>query len=436
VSDIGGPDGEVFIIGGSLGGINSGVAAGVIPGVTAWIPVVSGAGLLDVGTRTEIGGAVEAMVGRLISPFFIGRPNETDGTLDIIQVVNSYTDMEELHVATLNDFPAGGTITVENLSNGEERVGMIPEDGRFRLPIPADALDGMEKAAETTIVPGMPVAVDDTTRFGDQFALTFRDAEGNISHELDTWESDVTHEGIIYPAGQPLVAGNEGFGHIRGTPEVARVTRVFASIIEAGDPVAYAPYYQEGHPELDNGPQNVLIAPSIGDSIVNVATGIAHARAAGYIARDQADDRWGISEDQFLIDRRVVQGLEEWGPYTDENGESVLFDPDDLEEEFDVFGEPSDEPLRATIDTESGQSGMRLFYVDPQGTHGFGVPDASLEFDMNTYAIFTAASYFHDRGQVIRDDICLEDTSCEWIPQPDFSSPDIEDPVVVDGWAP
>ena len=75
----------IVILGGSLGGINTGVAAAVMPEVEAFSPVAGGAGLFDMALRTEIGGAVEAMHGRIMSPLFLGYPNEEDGSLQIIQ---------------------------------------------------------------------------------------------------------------------------------------------------------------------------------------------------------------------------------------------------------------------------------------------------------------------------------------------------------------
>ncbi|MCB9743422.1 MAG: hypothetical protein H6740_12540 [Alphaproteobacteria bacterium] len=420
--DIGGADSEFYIFGGSLGGINAGVAAGVIPEVTAWAPIVPGAGLVDVGTRTEIGGAVEAMVGRMMSPLFVGIPDEAGG-LEILQIVNTVTDMDSLHVAYIPDFPANGRLVLENLDKGIRREGMIPVDGRFRIGIPADALDGVEKAyaLDMDALQGFEAAIpDDNALLGDRLQLTIESEAGEVLYVLDTFEEDVLHEGVTFPAGSTLVALNEGLGHIRATPEMHRVARAFAGILEPGDPAAYAPYYMTGHPDLaDVGggkPINVLVIPSIGDPIVNVATGIALARSAGFIERDQPDDRYGMSQDQFLIDRGVVQGLEQYGPYTNSSGASILFDPDDLDGGVNVYEEPSDTPLRVTVETESGISGMRLPYARPQGTHSFGLPEPDLEFDVSTFIVFQVSSWFASGGQVLSDDPCLEDASCPWIP--------------------
>lgn len=408
----------ISILGGSLGGINAAVAAPVIPDVTAWSPIVPGAGLVDVGMRTEIGGAVEAMVGRLLSPLFVGVPVE-GGQVQVVQITNSVTDMVSTVVATVDALPLGGRVVVENLDKGLSHEGYIPLDGRFRVGIAADALDGPEKAVFTGMaeLSGIETAqVEGNAGLGDRLRVSFYDAGGALVQTVDTFEAAVLHEGVSYPAGSPLVALNEGLGHIRATPEMHRVARAFAGILEPGDPVAYAPYYLTGHPELGGEPLNVLVIPSIGDTIVPVATGVALARSAGLLVRDEADPRWGLSEDQYLVDRGVVQGLEQYGPYTDSSGAAMLFDPDDLDDGVNVYGEPSDTPLRATVQTSAGVSALRLPYVRPTGTHGFGLPEPDLSFDINIFMVFQVASYFDAAGLELSDDPCLADASCPWIP--------------------
>ena len=49
------------------------------------------------------------------------------------------------------------------------------------------------------------------------------------------------------------------------------------------------------------------------------------------------------------------------------------------------------------------------------GSHGFGLPDPSLDFDINTFAIQQVARYFQTHGQVLSDDPCMEDHSCDWL---------------------
>lgn len=419
--DMGGPDVKIRIAGGSLGGINAGVAAAVIPDVDAWAPVVPGGGLIDVAARTEIGGAVEAMVGRLISPIFIGTPTG-DGGLSVSQLVVSVTDMATLPVATLASFPAGGRVVLENLDNGVVREGFIPEDGTFRLHIPADGLDPGEKRALTGMPDSGPAfgetyEVPDNEGLGDRLKLTFYDTSGQEVAVLDTWETEVQHEGVTMAAGSPLIAGSYGSGHIRGTPEMRRVTMAFATLVEPGDPIAYAPHYVlDPFEDLGGRVSNVLIMPTPGDTIVSVNTGIAHARAAGFIDRETVRDDLGMTEDQFLVAKGVVSGLEEFGPYVCADGASCLFDADDLDDGTDETGATSESPLRATLEYDGGVGGLRLPYAEQTGRHGFGTPEPDQPFDINTFAVMQLSVYLASGGTLLSDDPCLEDLSCDFIP--------------------
>ena len=418
-ADIGGADAQIFIVGGSLGGINSAVAAPVIPEVTAWAAIVPGAGLLDTAFRTEIGGAVEAMVGRLLSPLVVGLPQD-DGSVVVAQIVNTVTDMDALPIATLSSWPAGGRVVLENLDSHQSVEGYIPDDGTFRVAIAADAPTGEEKKALLKIpdsgAGAIPLSIDGNEGLGDRLRITLYDADGTEVQVIDTFEVAVQHEGVTYPAGSPLVAGNAGFGHIRGTAAARRVAMTFASILEPGDPVAYGPYYMTGHPGLNGEPVNMLVVPTPGDTIVPVATGIALARVAGYIPQDAEDPRYGMGVDSWLAQNGVIQGLEQWGPFVDDQGNPMLFDADDLDNGTDAYDAPSDDPLRLVVETSSGVSGLRLPYVRPTGTHGFGLPDPDAAFDINTFGIFQIASYFQSGGTEISDDVCLADATCSWIP--------------------
>ncbi len=409
--DLGGPDVPYYIVGGSLGGINAAVAAAVIPEVQAWAPIVPGGGLLDVAVRTQIGGAVEAMSGRLMTPMLLGHPTG-DGGLSVVQMVNSVTDMVEIPIATLPSFPAGGKIVVENLDKGTSREGYIPEDGTFRVSIAADGLDAFERQGYTGV---------DNEGLGDRLVLHFYDTAGTEVQTLDHFETDVTNEGTTMAAGSTLVAASHGSGYVRGSPEMRRVAMAFGMLLEPGDPISYAPHYAlDPFPDLaDIGggtPTSVLIVPVPGDPIVNINSGIALARSAGVIERVDPDPRYGMTEDQFLIYRGVVEGLEEFGPYTDVNGTSCLFDVDDLDNGTDGTGAPSNEPLRATREVDGTVTALRLPYVNPTGQHGFGLPEPSRAFDINTFAILQIATFLKDGGRAVNDDPCLATASCDWIP--------------------
>ncbi len=416
--DLGGPDAKFYIVGGSLGGINASVAAGVIPEVTAWAPIVPGGGTLDIGVRTEIGGAVEALVGRLVTPMFLGFPND-DGSLEVVQAVNSVTDMAYLHVATLPEVPAGGRIVARNLDNGLVREGMIPADGAFRLSIAADGLDPFEKR-ELAGIPDDARAgvytVDGNEGLGDRLVVEVYDADGVLVSTLDTFAEEVTHEGVTMLAGSPLVAGSHGTGKVRSSPELRRLAMVLASALEPGDAISYAPHWLERpFDEMGGEPVNIAVIPTAGDSIVNVNTGVALGRASGILDWDSVDDRYGMTVDQWLIDRKVIQGLEEHGPWTNDAGDPVLFDIDDLDDGTDGLQAPSDAPLRANRESSAGVSGFRLPYVKTTGSHGFFLPDPSLDFDINSFGIHQIAWYFATDGQELIDDPCFATSDCEYM---------------------
>ena len=154
-----------------------------------------------------------------------------------------------------------------------------------------------------------------------------------------------------------------------------------AMVIEPGDPISYAPHYMlDPFPELGGQPTNVMLVPTPGDMVVSVNSEISLARAAGFIERKEIDPRYGMTVDQWLIDTQVVRGLEEFGPWTNNAGEPILFDPDDLDNGTNMYDEPSDEPLRATYETSAGVSGMRIPYVNPRGSHGFTTPGFQSRF--------------------------------------------------------
>ena len=419
--DLGGPDNHYNVVGGSLGGINIGVAAAIMDGVDAFVPIVPGGGLLDIAFRTQIGGAVEAMHGRLMSPLFLGIPTE-DGQVAVQQMVNSVLDMETRTVGTMAVPPPGSRLVVENLTSGEVKEGVIPDDGTFRLGIAADAASAWEKAQlagrplDGTANSAAVYPIEDPCTAGDTLRVSVITPEGDEHAVFETWEEDVLIQGVTYPAGSTLVALAEGLGHERASPEVRRVAFVFANLLEPGDPIAYArAWTAEPFPELSGEPRNVMLMPTPGDSIVNTSTGVALARAAGWLP-GEVDDRYGMSIDQFLIDTKVVQGLEEHGPYTCADGNPCLFDADDLDEGLDETEAPSAAPVRLEVATSAGVSGMRLPYADPQGVHGFNLPEPGDPFDWAVYGLGTAGAYFIHEGQEIIDDVCLEDLSCAFLP--------------------
>ena len=178
--------------------------------------------------------------------------------------------------------------------------------------------DGLKPSEKRKLV-GMPDSgpsvgstyeVDGNDGLGDMLSIKIYDEAGTLLHTIDTWESDVVHEGVTMRAGSPLVAGSYGTGRIRGSSNLRRIVSIFGSVLESGDPIGYAPsYFQRPIEVLGGEPTNILMVPSIGDTIVPVSGGITMARAAGLIPQDVVDERYGMTVDEWLVDRRVIQGI-------------------------------------------------------------------------------------------------------------------------------
>ena len=64
-----------------------------------------------------------------------------------------------------------------------------------------------------------------------------------------------------------------------------------------------------------------------------------------------------------------------------------------------------------------GITALRMPYVARGGSHGPGLPNPDLPFDVNTWFIYQVGHYFLNDGTALTDDHCMEDASCEWIPQ-------------------
>ncbi len=419
VPDLGGPDVDYFLLGGSLGGIVTAVAAAVEPESAASAPIVGGGGLTDISNRSALGGATEAVWGRMMTPLILGTPDE-DGGLRISQyIVSGFVDMADVPIATLSSVPVGGRVRVENLTNGEVREGDVRDEGRFRVAIPADALDAAEKRLAAAIPETGPeedraYGIADNEGLGDRLRITIWDADGEEVAVFEHFEAESAFEGVTVDDGSPLVALSSGLGLIRGTPRLRRVIQSLAMITEPGDPIAYAPHVlDEPFPELFDGPVPMLQVNTPGDEIVMINAGIALARAIGLVDRHTVDDRYGMTADDWLIARRVVHGLEEHGPYTGVDGAPALFDADDLDDGTDGTGAPSEIAYRAAVPLDQGITGLRLPYVDTTGSHGPSNPDPDADFDISTFMFNQIAHFLYVRGAEISDDPCLATNDCD-----------------------
>jgi len=407
---------DLMLFGASLGGINGSVASAIEPNISAAVPMIPGGGLGDGLLRSSLGGPREAVVGRLLTPIIVGIPTD-EGGLSIEQLVISVNEPVRVPIATLPELPTEGTVVVENLDSGEVEEGHIPLDGRFRIPIATDAPSGGEKR----LLAGLPLegydpeartVIPDNAGLGDRLRITI-ERPGVVDLVIDTFATEVTHEAITMEAGSPLVAASSGSGLTRQTPRLRRLIQVLAMAAEVGDPIAYAPrWFDRPLESLGSVPRNVLMLPTVGDDVVPIATGVALARAAGLIEMQEVDERYGTTVDRWLVDRDVVHGYEELGPWRDKRDRPVLFDPEDVDDGRDGTQAPSDAPLRSFVETASGTSGVRIVYGDKEGSHGWDLPDPNAPFDVGLYTTMQAGWYLATRGQELRDHPCFATADC------------------------
>src|SRR5690606_19766377 len=135
-----------------LGGIVSGVMAGVEPALTASAPIVGAGGLTDVGPRVDLGNVLRAMHLRMMGPFVVAERGGEGGLVNGCQpeefallVRGSRHNWERaISVACI---PAAlnqpeTVIAVDNISSGETRCAGFFEDSAL-VPIATDEGDAL-----------------------------------------------------------------------------------------------------------------------------------------------------------------------------------------------------------------------------------------------------------------------------------------------------
>lgn len=286
--------------------------------------------------------------------------------------------------------------------------------------------------------------IENARDWGDPFVIEIYDADGNLKHEIDTFEQDVYFQNIKYPAGSPLAALREGYGLERQTPEFRRFLAIAQMILDKADPASYArhyfekplqfPYEKEGYRD---GASNVLVIPTTGDSAVPVNTGISIARIAGILEDRVEDQRYGMTTNQYLADNWAYEGiswLDRFPAYPD-----ALFDVDDLDNGTftsprypDRLDDPNPDaapPVRAMIETPRGISALRIPYTQVVGEHGFDLPDPTRAFDIHTFMANQIGYYFANGGEVLSDDPCMEEMlmeNCSFFNMADWDRPRVE----------
>lgn len=296
--DLGGPDVEYAMAGGSLGGIITGLTAGVEPLIGASTPVVGGGGLSDVAIRTENGSVLPAMILRVMGPIVVTEPSSgpSDDTSCAADDFSLRVYAPHLDGRAHTEFaclPAAGLATddvlvVRNLSNGEVgcsgTIGNVA--GRFRVHVASDEGDRW--------------SVEYYAHGRDQMdfaSCRFTGAAPAPTRTIETWEvasgsgdgaceSCAQFGETVFTEGDLLTSPAAGFGRRRQTPAMRRLVMLAQIGLERGDPINYVGRVfldPITAPDVPAHPRSMLVTHTDGDPNVMIATGYAMARAAGVL---------------------------------------------------------------------------------------------------------------------------------------------------------
>ncbi len=484
--DIGGARANVSMWGISLGGIITGVMAGAEPALTAASPNAGGAGLVDVAVRSGQRGVPDAvllpMMGQLIGgclgtdahqrpvapgemsvgdclrpPGLEGDPSP-GGVLKLVLFGQDNARARMLPFARIEGVAVGDRVRLRNRVNGEEAWAFVNARGQFRTGVASDALDAIGRRPVLGLSDDVvtPVVVDDPRRLADALEVTiFEGQTERVKATVDAFEIEVTHQGVTYPVGAPLVALHEGLGFQRNTPEFRRFVGLAQHGIGPADPAVWAartflePADVSYDPNATPGGPRVLHMATAGDNNVPVDTGIGMGRAAGVLGswlRDPArpaeegwralfavDPRYGTSVDQFLVDARVYEGVGRLQRYADNPiNPNVLFDADDpsdgaamwscgdsdwsargresgcppeVQGQEVFFGAPhppAGEAVRQDLQRPDGtHDSLRVPVLRPYGQHGIYNAQPFRVFDTDAYMVNFTTRFLGTAGRVV-----------------------------------
>ncbi|MBK6923583.1 MAG: hypothetical protein IPH07_39720 [Deltaproteobacteria bacterium] len=473
--DIGGDDATFFASGTSLGGLLSAMLSAVEAKVVAGAPIAGGAGLVDLSSRSEQGGVVEALMLRMMGPLFVGEPTG-NGDVRIYELFPNGNIDTRYDVAYRAGIEPGDTVRVTNLDTGAARctrvMPMMPPPGyenyegwagasncslndagacrtcpegtegtyacdlagTFRLGVAADAGDRVR----IDVFAGGDVA----TIEGDERDC-YIDDDAVLRASVDRFDAlPIHYRGKDYPQGSPLVALEDGYGFQRGTALLRRFLGIAAIVVEPADPAIFAPHYsrdpftfREHGKEFTKAPTNVMDVTTIGDPNVPPNTGTSIARIGGFIELEEPDPRWGKTPNRLLIDEGIVTGIPwlevrgaDWGP--------VLVDVDNLSDSTNVLAQDpagsvdslvaprTQPPARIAVQTPGttdGKSGIIYPIISEyRGVHGFPPPGLTgLPFDVGQFMEHFIGAYFDSRGTQVRYEPCMAKlAACDWVPVP------------------
>ncbi|OGR09634.1 MAG: hypothetical protein A2341_00265 [Deltaproteobacteria bacterium RIFOXYB12_FULL_58_9] len=451
VVDVGGPNSPYYILGTSMGGINSTIIGGLDPAISAAAPISAGGGLLEVGLRTDLSNVNQAVILPMLGPMVLTRPSLADSRLAVVEwLVNDVFAKQKVPFALVGKLePTGPTCSDESPCAGNnERCSagrctrVVDELRRGDILEVENQKNG--KIDRVVIGEGLTSRSHISADRGDPIAVRIWRPDGTLLKEIDTFEKEVeSFQGQSFAVGEKLVAIQEGLGYRRNTPNLRRLIGLAQTILEPADPVNYAVKYNDPlfvRPE-GASPTNLLAILTLGDMTVPISTGVALGRAAGVIEFKVPDPVYGKTHNQLLIDNHVVEAVEKLHYFANDpchyHPSDVNFDIDDLSNglhEADLprlnhivrppacaEADPPPQcevectpmpPLRASAQNEHGVRAVRFPALNPRGQHAVDLPRPDSSFDTSTFTINQIGLFLRSGGTILSDHPCLEANDC------------------------
>ncbi|MCP4448215.1 MAG: hypothetical protein GY811_23185 [Myxococcales bacterium] len=441
VLDIG-EAGEMYLFGGSMGGITAMLLAGIEPEFEAVAPLVGGAPVSDIGFRSDNNTVPGSFFLRgVMGPIWVGTLDE-DGDMLIEHIVEELARDTELEVATAKGVEVGDLMVITNTKTDEVGCGLVLPNGEVRAGTEVSFYDPVTIAfyRDVMVVEGSHCEMDKVTE---------------PVEVISEFGNDVSFHGLGYLEGEPLQSLGEGVGRLRGHPNLRRLRGLGQLVLDPGDPINFACHVQTEpmtHPGTGQTTGAHILSMSIlGDMNVPTAAGIAWGRAAGIINFLDEDPRYGKSINQVLIDTHTVEGVNTQKRFVDEFGVGVHMDVEHfskgMEDKWGASYPRLEAPLRIGFDEPDplgGRSTVIFPLTKKQGEHGFSRPgdfrDDHIEaclveceaaatecnckaedletYDVGYWILNFLGTWLKSGGMELKADLCMARNDC-----PEFAPP-------------
>ena len=371
--DVGGPAVDYFTMGTSMGAFHSTILLPLEPLIRTGVSNVGGGGLAEIMLRSSLAEVIDSIMVEPLGPVIVGCPvpkeDEEAVPTEVAMTWNNWS------IKCRDRY----TIQFAESVSGMNRIPALP-GGKVTLSNPKLENSGEESSRSVTVAEDGGFSIAIGADEGDLLELVLEDEDGNeIQREM-------------------VEALQSGSGFQRNSPRFRRLVSIAQSGLDTMDPLAWARHIIH-EPLGDGQPNNVLHLADVGDVTVPFSTMLAWARGVGLLGKSE-EETASVME-KFTQDNRIL-------------GAQHMWDHDNLQGASDGPG-----PL-PVIETNSGVSAIRFPYTDDHEFLGLLKPDAS--FDWAMYYRNQSLHFLRTNGDEVRDEPCMEDNSCTWLPSP--SQPD------------